>query len=59
MADPVPEKRDDGTKKKEAEEQEEQDHPKRPAIPPSPRKVGESPDTLRRREEWFRKRQGS
>lgn len=59
MADPVPEGRDDATKKKKTEERNPQERPKPPAIPPSPRKVGESPDTLRRREEWFRKRQGS
>jgi hypothetical protein len=28
-------------------------------IPPHPRKVGESSENLRRREEWFRKKTGA
>ena len=52
MAEVEPQPADNA--KPDDSEPEEKDVP----VPPVGKKIGESPDTLRRREEWFRKRSG-
>lgn len=58
MEDNVCERPDEGPDSKDESERKTEDRKKQTSVPASPRKVGESRDTLRRREEWFRKRQG-